>query len=102
MTPLIGVRIPTLELMPFKTYEQFISNIAYRYKFKVVEEDGTVFKEENGERTILASPGEYHPDKLWWKVWLKLQEEYGYSGIWKQKQSFEIRQEREQESCDGY
>lgn len=62
-------------------YHRYISNIAYRFKFKVIEEDGGVYKVCDGKKSLLFCEGEVHPHKLWSNVWVKLKEEYGFSGM---------------------
>ena len=64
---------------------QHISNIAYRFNFKVIYEEDQVFKEENGTTTLIVDVGETPRNTLCWKAWRKLADEYGYSGIWKDR-----------------
>ena len=66
-------------------YRRHISNIAYRFKFKVIYEDERVLKQENGVQTVLVTTIETPRNTLCWKAWLKLADEYGYSGIWKDR-----------------
>jgi hypothetical protein len=66
-------------------YRKHISNIAYRFKFKVIYEEDRILKEENGITTVIVDASETPRNTLCWKAWLELQHEYGYSGIWKDR-----------------
>lgn len=66
-------------------YRQHIANIAYRFKFKVIYKEDQVLKEENGTTTVIVDSKETARNTMCWKAWLKLKEEYGYSGIWKDR-----------------
>jgi len=66
-------------------YKRHISNISYRFGFNVIYNDDEVLKEENGKITLIVNTDETPRNTLCWKAWLKLSEEYGYSGIWKDK-----------------
>jgi hypothetical protein len=66
-------------------YRKHISNIAFRFKFEVIYEDEQILKSENGNITVLSSTVNTPRNTLCWKAWLKLLEEYDYSGIWRHK-----------------
>lgn len=66
-------------------YKRYISNIAYRFKFEVIEDQDMIWKVEDGVSTKLADGEEIARNTIWYSAWMKLQEEYGYSGIWKDK-----------------
>ena len=59
-----------------KHYRSHISNIAYRYKFKVIYEEERILKKENGETTVIVDTTETPRNTLCWKAWLKLKSEY--------------------------
>jgi hypothetical protein len=62
-------------------YKKHISNIAYRFKFKVIYNEEEILKEENNEITVVATTRETPRNTLCYKAWLRLREEYGYNGI---------------------
>lgn len=59
-----------------KHYWKHINNLAYRYKFKVIYEEESILKKENGETTVIVDTTETPRNTLCWKAWLKLQNEY--------------------------
>lgn len=63
-----------------RDYQRYISNIAYRFGFEVIEENGSTYKVKDGERTLLIEAGTVHPHHLWWKTKLLLTEEYDFYG----------------------
>lgn len=66
-------------------YMRYISNIAYRYKFDVIYEDYRVLKIENRIESVITTVDETPRNTLCWKAWIKLSKEYGYCGIWKDR-----------------
>ena len=68
-----------------RDYRKHISNIAYRFGFEVIYDDDRILKDDNNEITVLVTTDETARNTLCWKAWLKLSEEYGYSGIWRDK-----------------
>ena len=63
------------------SYQKYISNIAYRFKFKVIFEEDKILKEENGETTCVVDIIETRRNTLCWKAWVKLSDEYNFDGI---------------------
>ena len=60
-------------------YKRHISNIAYRYGFQVVEEDGIIYHIKDGVKSPVLEEEEHQHSHRWWKSWLKLSEQYGYN-----------------------
>lgn len=56
-------------------YRRHISNISYRFKFKVIYEEDRVLKEENGITTLIVDIKETSRNCLCWKAWSRLAEE---------------------------
>lgn len=69
-----------------KDYKHYAGNIAWRYKFQLVEEEDGIYKLENGIRTLLSEAAK-QPEQRWWKAWLRLSDEYNFSGIWTDEQA---------------
>jgi hypothetical protein len=62
------------------SYQRYISNIAYRFKFEVVHEEDRILKIENGVETVVISTDEAPRNTLNYHAWMKLKDEYGYYG----------------------
>jgi hypothetical protein len=67
-----------------KDYQHYAGNIAWRYDFQVIEEEDGIYKLEKGVKTLLSEEAK-QPCERWWRAWLKLSDQYGYSGIWKDR-----------------
>lgn len=66
-----------------KNYKHYISNIAFRFGFEIEETDDGIYKILD-DKKILLTEG-VNANRRWWKAWRKLSDEYGYCGIWKDK-----------------
>jgi hypothetical protein len=61
-------------------YRKHISNIAYRFKFDVIYEDEEILKVKDGKFSVIVNTEETPRNTLCWKAWMKLSEEYGFTG----------------------
>jgi len=62
-------------------YRRYISNIAYRFGFEVLYEEGRISKIEDGVKSVVIETN-CLDHSLDWKAWRKLSDEYDFSGIW--------------------
>ena len=73
------------------TYKHYVLNIAYRYKFKIHEENDVIYKTENDIITKIVDSDEVSRNIIWFHAWKKLEEEYGYNGYDYQKQYSDVQ-----------
>ncbi len=71
-------------------YKRHISNISWRFKFDVVEEEDGIYKVDGDVRTLLTEDWKDWPAKWWWHAWVKLSDEYKFSGIWTDERGSKI------------
>lgn len=64
-------------------YRKHISNIAYRFKFDIIYEEEQILKTENGIISVVVTSDETPRNTLCWKAWMKLTDEYGWHGLFK-------------------
>jgi hypothetical protein len=81
-----------------KSYKHYISNIAYRFGFQVIYEEGRISKEENGVRTVILESDKNDQRQLAWEAWRILAKEYKFSGIWTDGTCERIEADREKEA----